>query len=98
MSDRDRRSIERDTPDRSHPALGGDILEILQQLCPGIDLVALQQVAGGRQWYIPSLGPRTRAERREAIRRDPCRDYKIVSRRYQASIALVYSVWNEKAG
>ena len=74
------------------------ILEILVRLYPGIDTTALAQVAGGRQWYIPSTRPMEQTEKREAIRRDPCRDYKVVSRRYHCSVALVYEAWNQKAG
>jgi Mor family transcriptional regulator len=73
-----------------------NLLEILQRLYPGLDLTALAQVAGGRQWYIPSPRPMEQAEKREAIRRDPCRDYKVVSRRYHCSVALVYEVWGER--
>ena len=75
-----------------------DILQILQALVPDFDIVAFQRVAGGRQWYVPSLRRQSMEEAKEAIRRDPCRDYKVVSRRYKVSVALVYEVWNERAG
>ena len=73
-----------------------DIIAILVRLVPDFDIVAFQRVAGGRQWYVPSPRKQAAAEKRAAIRADPCRDYKVVSRRYHVSIALVYEAWNEK--
>jgi Mor family transcriptional regulator len=80
------------------PETTEDIIAILVRMCPGFDVVAFQQVAGGRRWYVPSPQRRSLAERRAAIRSDPCRDYKVISRRYGVSVALVYEVWNEKTG
>ena len=75
-----------------------NILDILKTLCPDLDLEAFQAVAGGRQWYVPSTRRQSMARTRELIRLDPCRDYKVIMRRYKVSVALVYSVWNEKTG
>ena len=75
-----------------------DIIAILVRLVPDFDIVAFRRIAGGRQWYVPSLRRQSMEEAKEAIRRDPCRDYKVVSRRYKVSVALVYEVWNERAG
>lgn len=76
-----------------------DIFAILEQISPGFDREAFQRLAGGRQWYVPSLRVEDQRAVREAIRRDPCRDYKVVSRRYRVSPTTVYDVWNErKAG
>jgi len=75
-----------------------DILQILQALVPDFDVEAFCKIAGGWQWYVPTMRYRSLAAAKEAIRRDPCRDYKVVSRRYKVSVALVYKVWNERIG
>lgn len=72
-----------------------DLLAILKEIYPDFDLEAFQARAGGRQWYIPSPRRRVMAEKKALIRLDPCRDYKIVMRRYSVSMGLIYKVWNE---
>lgn len=49
----------------------------------------------GRVLYIRTRRKRVIDETKDAIRRDPCRDYRVVARRYHVSVTLVYSVWNE---
>jgi Mor family transcriptional regulator len=72
-----------------------DLLALLRELYPDLDIEPLQARAGGRKWYIPSPRRRLMAEKKALIRRDPCRDYKVIKRRYCVSVALIYSVWNE---
>ncbi len=70
----------------------------LQRLAVGeITLEAFYDHWAGRPIYLRTRRAKTMAEIKEAIRRDPCRDYKVVSRRYRVSVAVVYRVWNEKA-
>jgi DNA invertase Pin-like site-specific DNA recombinase len=62
-----------------------------------ITLEHLREKWSGRQLYLKTERRRKMVEVREAIRRDPCRDYRVVARRYRVSVAVVYRAWNEKA-
>jgi hypothetical protein len=62
-----------------------------------LTLEQLHEKWSGRPLYLRTRRKRDMTEVKEAIRRDPCRDYKVVSRRYRVSVAVVYRVWNEKA-
>ena len=73
-----------------------DILTILLRLSPRLDVDALLREAGGRLWYLPSPKPLEWAEARDAIRKDPCTDARVVARRYRVSISTVYRAWNER--
>lgn len=75
------------------------ILTILERLAAGeLDVQGVLLLAGGRSWYLPVVPKRDMAAIKEAIRRDPCRDYKILKRRYKVSVGTIYNAWNEKTG
>jgi hypothetical protein len=75
-----------------------NFLDIIRELDPDFPVEALQVIAGGRRWWIPSATPLEFERKKEAIRQDPCRDYRVVARRHKVGVRLVYLVWNEKAG
>lgn len=71
-----------------------DILTILQQLCPDLDVEAFLIIAGGRQWYVPTVHSYRRVRRYRAILAFPSRDYKVVSHHLGCSVGMVYRAWN----
>jgi hypothetical protein len=102
MTDGDRRSIERDTPDRRTPAPGGDIYEVLRDLGASEALIeALAMVTGGRQIWHPELPAMRRKERRRALRQavlaDTSGDVKDVAHRHGVALSTVY-FWRNQAG
>lgn len=67
-----------------------NIVDIIKRISPTFDVEALLHLAGGHAWYIPK---RDFDSVRQQIRADPCRDYRVISRRYAVSPAFVYEVW-----
>lgn len=72
------------------------ILEILQRLAGREGVEQLLALAGGRQWYLPTLGSFRRMTRYRAICSFPSRDYKVVARHFRVSERTVFRAW--KAG
>ena len=73
------------------------VLDIIKRLSPDFPVEDLLRECGGRLWWFPSHTRRDYRAIRRAIKADPCRDWRIIMRRYQVSRGFVYSVWNDAA-
>jgi len=76
--------------------MSDSILDIIRKISPDFPVEELLKQAGGREWYLPAHRRDFKAIR-QAIKADPCRDYRTIARKYKVSITLVYSVWREPA-
>ena len=74
-----------------------DILQILQQLCPDLDVEAFLLVAGGRQWYVPTVHSYRRVRCYKAIIQDRRTDAHALAKDYHVSVCTVYRVWRSGA-
>jgi Mor family transcriptional regulator len=69
------------------------VMEIIRKIDPTFPIEQLIALAGGKAWYIP-VDRRDFMLLRQQIKADPCRDWKVLMRRYQVSRGFIYSVWS----
>ena len=71
-----------------------DILQILERLAKGeINVEQLLQIAGGRQWYLPTVHSYRRVRRYRAIIQDRRTDAAALAKDYHVSVRTVYRAW-----
>lgn len=80
----------------SQPHDEESLLDIILLIQPDFPISQLKRRAGGQRWWIPSDRPDEMAEKRAAIQADPCRDYRVIARRYGVSIRTVYNAWKAR--
>ena len=73
------------------------VLDIIKRISPEFPVEVLLRECGGRLWWVPSTRKPDYAAIRLAIKSDPCRDWRVLVRRYQVSRGFIYSVWRSAA-
>lgn len=74
------------------------VVDIIKRISPDFPVETLLRECGGRRWWIPPVNDRPDYQAiREAIQSDPCRDWRVIMRRYGVSRGFVYAVWNRAA-
>lgn len=66
------------------------VVDIIRKIDPSFPVDTLLAEAGGRAWYIPK---RDFEGVRLQILADPCREIRVIARRYRVSRQFVYRVW-----
>lgn len=74
------------------------VIDVILRLDPTFPVVDLVEICSGRVWRVPHssehLRERLRLERvRREIKADPCRDIRVITKRYSVSRPFVYRIW-----